>query len=383
MNYLTVNDLGALIRTVFPPRSDDKNLAILIDIPDIVYPDHVLWQKRRILANDWGQKLRKIRKQLKLENVDLILYSNVHNNNADLPKTAYPVQTISEPINADTIAHLYEGRDFRQLLAHYQLILAPTQFSATAPLKILAKKHGFRAATMPGFSEDMIPALKLDYNEINKRVAKIKNLVDAAIGLNIRFKVNKNQSYSIYFDLRFRKAHASGGRFPEPGTAGNLPSGECYIVPYEGENKESSKSEGILPVQFEEEMVLYKIYKNRAIDILSDGPVSKNEKIKIIQESAYANIAEIGFGVLKKFGIKPTGKILLDEKLGLHIAFGRSDHFGGIIGVKDFSSPDKVEHTDRLYLPEIQSLIQVESVDLHNSDGCVVNIMKHNTYQII
>ena len=55
---------------------------------------------------------------------------------------------------------------------------------------------------------------------------------------------------------------------------------------------------------------------------------------------------ELGLGVLAAFGVKPIGKVLLDEKLGLHIAFGRSEHFGGRVGPGNFSSPDAVIHID-------------------------------------
>jgi len=65
-------------------------------------------------------------------------------------------------------------------------------------------------------------------------------------------------------------------------------------------------------------------------------------------------MAELGFGVLKDFGILPVGKILQDEKLGFHIAFGRSEHFGGIIGPDDFSSPEEVIHLDRIYISATQ-----------------------------
>jgi len=62
--------------------------------------------------------------------------------------------------------------------------------------------------------------------------------------------------------------------------------------------------------------------------------------------------------------LKPTGSILLDEKLGLHIAFGRSDHFGGSVGPSDFSSPDAVIHLDRVFIPETQPQVRVCSVRL-------------------
>jgi hypothetical protein len=161
-------------------------------------------------------------------------------------------------------------------------------------------------------------------------------------------------------DLRWRKAFVSAGRFPNLGMAGNFPSGESYIVPYEGEKEEISQTQGTLPVQFGDEVVLYQIVKNRAVNVVSTGKFSELEQEAIKKNWAYGNIAELGFGVLEEFGIK----ILLDEKLGFHIAFGRSDHFGGMIGVKDFSCPEDVVHIDRIYIPSTQPKISVASIVL-------------------
>jgi leucyl aminopeptidase (aminopeptidase T) len=246
----------------------------------------------------------------------------------------------------------------------------------------MAKDLGFRAATMPGFSLSMVPALRLDYGEINRRVLAIKDLLDPAVAMDIEMTVDDKETFRIHFDLRFREAHASGGRFPQPGIAGNLPSGECYIVPYEGERGEPSLSRGILPVQLGEEVVIYRIERNLAREVLSQGPVSDEEKEKIAREPAYANIAELGFGVLADFGMKPMGEILLDEKLGLHIAFGRSDHFGGAVGVANFSAPDQVVHIDRIYIPETQNRIRADRVSLTFDGKPEMTLMEKGEYTI-
>ena len=98
--------------------------------------------------------------------------------------------------------------------------------------------------------------------------------------------------------------------------------------------------------------------------MLGDGPRADAERREVVAEPAYANVAELGLGLLAGYGVKPVGEILLDEKLGLHVAFGRSDHFGGNVGAKDFTSPDKVIHIDRVYIPEVQPQVRVVSVEL-------------------
>jgi len=107
-----------------------------------------------------------------------------------------------------------------------------------------------------------------------------------------------------------------------------------------------------------------RIEANKAIEVLTDGPASAEEARHIAAEPAYANLSELGLGVLGDFNLKPTGSILLDEKLGLHIAFGRSDHFGGSVGPDDFSSPDAVIHLDRVYIAETQPKVLVRQVKL-------------------
>ena len=129
--------------------------------------------------------------------------------------------------------------------------------------------------------------------------------------------------------------------------------------------------------------MLYKIEQNKAIDVISQGQISSKEKILIKEEPAYSNIAEIGFGVLKDFGLTPINEILLDEKLGLHVAFGRSDHFGGAVGVKDFSSPEKVIHIDRIYIPETQNRVHINSVELVNQDESKQQLMKDGEYLVL
>lgn len=379
MEPLTAKELNVLAKSVFSPTEKDHALAVLIDFPDERIPDTPAWRARRILAWQWVQALKQST-DCCLEHIDLIGYANVRNNNADLPQEFYKL-SLFDP---DWTAHNFKkGKAFSQpdIFSAYPLILAPTQFSATAPLKLLAKTYQFRAATMPGFSPDMISALRLDYRVINERVHLLKNLLDQTDEVHIQFHVG-DAIYTMRFDTRFRTAHASGGRFPEPGTAGNLPSGECYIVPYEGELEETSQSHGLLPVQLGDEVVVYQIEKNKAVDVISQGPMSDSEREYIHNEPAYANISEIGLGVLKDFGVQNTGEILLDEKLGLHIAFGRSDHFGGSVGVKDFSSPDAVVHIDRIYIPETMPKVHVDFVNLVLADRREMLLMEDGRYLV-
>jgi len=379
---IDTQELKNLVTSVFSPTRDDRHLLLMVDVPDSTLPDTNLWRTRRGLAQDWCGKLDAVKGELGLDSVRLLAYPNVHSNNADLPAWGVFVETDLENLTTDRLSAMENRVAIEEALAGVQIVLAPTQLSTTAPMKLLARKHGFRAATMPGFTPGMIPALRIDYGEVNRRVNRIKDEVTRAAAMDVHFTVDGRDRRDVHFDLRHRAGHASGGRFPTMGEAGNLPSGECYIVPYEGEREETSQSEGVLPVQLNDEVVLYRIARNKAVEVLSQGKRSADEARRIKDEPAYANIAELGFGVLKDFGLGPVGVTLLDEKLGLHIAFGRSDHFGGAVGVKDFSSPDAVIHIDRIYIPETAPRIRVDLVRLTTPDGGTLDLMREGRYTI-
>ncbi len=378
---LSAAELAELVARVFEPKEDERSIGILVDLPDSIVPDNHDWRVRRELALDWFGKLGEAASSSGLE-PRLYLYRNAHGNNADLPDTVWRYEGGGLPLSADTLDP-EDAVEFEQVFRNTPIFLAPTEFSATAPLKNAAGRFMFRAATMPGFAPNMVPALRLDYGEVNRRVSRLKSLVDMSEEATFRFVVDKEMTCDLKLDLRHRIGHASGGSFPESGHAGNLPSGEAYIVPYEGEiEDDSSLSAGVLPVQFGDEVVLYKIEKNKAVAVLSEGARSEYEADYLKREPAYANLAELGLGVLDDFGLEPTGEILLDEKLGLHIAFGRSDHFGGHVGPGDFSAPDKVVHIDRVYVPAIQPRVSVCSVDLLMAAGTTVPLIRDDRYVI-
>lgn len=380
MEKLSGDELIALISSVFPRFDNDRKLGILVDIPRNDSQDNVDWQKRREICKNWFDELREAAGSLGLEQIDLIAYPDVKSNNAELPDSGYII-TGELPEKESGLNENGVRTQFSEIFKDHQLFLAPTEYSTTAPLKNSAKEYGFRAATMPGFSDKMIPALRIDYNEVFRRVELIKNLLDPASKAEVIFIVDDVNEYVMDFDLRFRKSHMSSGRFPDRSTAGNLPSGETYIVPYEGEG-EKSGTNGTLPVQIGNDVLFYSIIENNAVEVLGAGESLKFETDFLNNEPAYGNMAELGFGVLGDFGLEPINEILLDEKLGFHVAFGRSDHFGGIISPDKFSAPDKVIHLDRVYIPKMQPRVSVRSIILHFPDRDPELIFENGNYTI-
>jgi aminopeptidase len=338
---LSADELTNLVRRVFEPTAADRELAVIVDLPDHQIPDNDSWKTRRRLAAGWIEELAKAKDDHGL-GVALYVYPNVHSNNADLPPVAWRWSGAQPPDHVDAVeSHLSEPME--GVLASHQIIIAPTEFSTTAPLKVMARRLGFRAATMPGFSPEMVPALRLDYTEVNRRVTFLKDLLDRSAAADFRFEVDG----------------------------------------YEGEVAgDPTSSAGHLPVQFGDEVVVFAIENNVAFDIISTGPESDAERLRLRSEPARGNIAELGLGVLSDFGIQPIGVVLLDEKLGLHLAFGRSEHFGGQVGPSRFSRPEAVVHQDHVYLPELQPRVLAAGVVLQSEDGTKLELMRGGRYVI-
>lgn len=375
---LSGEELCRLVERVFAPTPTERRLAVLVDLPDSRRPDHSRWSTRRTLAEGWVQALQTGcggRFEARLFG-----YPHVGANNADLPEFLWPIDGGQLPPTADGLDPARAmSRD--EVLSTYPLVLAPTELSATAPLKLLGRRLGFRGATMPGFRAAMVPALRLDFDEVDRRVQVLAKLLETAEHAEL-FTTTPRGRHHLRIDLRWRSAHASSGLLRERGMVGNVPSGEAYIVPYEGERAGvPSTTAGELPIQFGEDVALLQIEGNRVV-ALDGGGSGGDELAALLQrEPATTNIAELGLGVLAELGIDPIGATLLDEKLGLHLALGRSDHFGGTVGAAQFSSPDRVVHQDYVYLPATQPLVHVESLDVW-VDGQPVAVLRADRYVV-
>ncbi len=311
-------NIKKILKEVFNKKKDETVLVIY-DIPKSDNPD---WEYRRKLAES-----------LKLPYAS---YDATYANNSDLPKEC-----------------IFQGKkqDFKSVLSKFDIIIALTEFSATAPLSKLAKKHSFRGASMPGFTKEMLPALDIDFKELKKDV----DMIDFGEDAQIVFEV-KGKEYKMFFDLRGMKVLRDDGSCTKTGKIINLPSGETFISPKD----KDSGTRGELPIQLEGNVVVFRVEDNHIIS--SDKPHLLMDRIK--EDYAVGNIAELAMGVLGKYGIKPCGRTLLDEKLGLHIALGRNDHFGGTTGVDSFKEKKNVWHQDYVYIKEKQPDIKIKKIRL-------------------
>jgi leucyl aminopeptidase (aminopeptidase T) len=226
------------------------------------------------------------------------------------------------------------------------ILISMPQFSATAPLLVLTRKHAnLRVASMPLVSRAMEETgLSADYNQVARTCAQLASLFDQSEGIEVLFSTGQR----CYFDKSDHKpATQDNGRL-QPGETAfrlrNLPSEEVFVVPNE---RPESKTSGEIPVSYGSETAIFVVQGNRIIDVQGDGPVATQKRQEFRAEQALSNIAEVAIGCNDKAVV--TGNVLEDEKAGFHWAYGRSEFLGGTVSPKEFSAPDKVLHQDVVY----------------------------------
>ncbi len=220
-----------------------------------------------------------------------------------------------------------------ELMKLVDVILIPTSKSLShTDSRREASKAGVRIATLPGITEDMMTrTLNADYKEIAKKSNILAEIITKAS--NIRITSEKGTDINLAVEGRY--GHSDTGLNHNPGDFSNLPAGEAYVAPMEGQ------SEGV--IVFDGSMAGVGILNDEVIDVkVEEGYATEitggagAEKLYSIMEpfgKLAFNLAELGIGTHDKALI--TGEVLEDEKVigTVHIAFGDNKSMGGIIRV--------------------------------------------------
>jgi hypothetical protein len=358
-------DLEKLLLDVFAPQPGERVL-VMTDIPHGELRDSKAWADRREMAATWQSVFQKLGKKRGFTVHPPLQYAATGAHGAPLPEEG-DVQ--GEKVRLEDI------------LSQTNIAAALTEYSATAPLiDFMKTRPSLRAASMPGIMKSMEgTALSADYTEVARKSHILADRLDRAMGAKVRFSTG----HAVYFDLSHRQAEADDGQLHQDKTGVrlvNLPSGEACIAPYEGEVEgQPSKTEGMIPADYDGELVLYRLRENRIVEIMGDGPKAGEMRDYFAVDEARRNIAELGLGCNDKAVI--SGSILEDEKvLGMHWAYGLSQHIGGVTGPAQFSDPKHVVHQDIVY-PK-GGAVEIASLALEYEDGTTEQIIKDAQYTL-
>lgn len=331
-------DLARLLNTVFAPDAGER-VAILIDLED---PRDV--QQCRFLQNPAYSIQRHAHDifhkgisagVLGLRGGDLFAYKITGGSNLDLPDLAYDVSGRALSLECD-------------VYPHYDIILAITTYSATAPLTAFAKKYAFRGATMHGMNDIILrTGLAVDYNEVSREAEVLRAGMTGADWAELDFTVF-DRTYTLRLHLDGQEAQKSHGlcRGKQPDVA-NLPAGEVYWVPTGGE--------GQFPLKYEEDgtIGLMTVRGGRIVqaELLRGNPQAiALHNAKLAADPVTGELGELGLGTQE---LPWSGRDIQDEKvLGtFHVATGRSDHLGGHLTPDKFTESRHATHDDILFAP--------------------------------
>jgi len=325
-------NLEKLFTDVFKPTWGEI-VAVICDLPHDEIADNEAWQQRRTMAREWHSEIERFSIKFGLRMNPLLVYAATGSHNSDLPRRG----TANE-----------EQVSIEEALSKSTIVIAMTEFSASAPLINLALKHPeMRVASMPGVSKSMEnTALRADYSKIAEVCARLSPHFKQADGIHVIFSTG----HRCYFDIsNHTRVYEDNGLLPpdldpDGDRFANLPAGEVCTCPNEAAD---SKTAGEIPAVVENESIVFSIAQNEIIGVAGNGPVAARLRQEFESEKALRNIAEVAIGCNDKAVV--TGNVLEDEKAGFHWAYGRSDHLGGTVGISDFSSPGRVHHQDIVY----------------------------------
>lgn len=352
-------DLARLLKTVFSPEGGER-VAILIDLDD---PRDM--EAYRFLQNaDYTIQRHAyevfhkglLSGVLGLTGGEMYAYKITGGSNLDLPDEA--VDAAGYTISLQ-----------QEVYPKYDIILAITTYSATAPLTAFAKQYGFRGATMHGMNDIILrTGLAVDYDEVSREAEALRAGMTGADWAELDFTVMGNV-YTLRLDLNGQEAQKSHGlcRGKHPDVA-NLPAGEVYWVPTGGE--------GSFPLKYEEDgtIGLMTVSGGRIVraDLLKGNPDTiARHNAKLAADPVTGELGELGLGTQE---LPWSGRDIQDEKvLGtFHVATGRSDHLGGHLTPDKFSESSHATHDDILFAPHKTPEITNCEIRLHRHGETIV-----------
>jgi leucyl aminopeptidase (aminopeptidase T) len=219
-----------------------------------------------------------------------------------------------------------------ELMTKVDLVLCPTSKSLThTDARRAASAVGVRIGTLPGVTEEiMVRCMNADYHAIADRTHRVCRRMEQTKLV----RVTAPGGTDITFPIAGRKAHASTGLFREKGLWGNLPTGEAYLAPVEGEAKGVVVVDGSMAGIGKLSAPIQIAVRDGFAEEITGGPeAAVLQRLLEPHGKPARTVAEFGIGTNDKAIL--SGVILEDEKVmgTIHIAFGDNASMGGTVHV--------------------------------------------------
>ncbi len=320
-------DAARLFSAVFNPAPGEV-LTMMQDLPHGEIADKPAWARRRAMIQEWWEMIKSQAARWNIQVNPIASYLATGYNNGELPDACF-----------------IEGkvRSLGEVIMESSMIMAMTQFSASAPLMGWTEKNDrLRVASMPGVLKSMeSTALSADYAELKRKSIEVGRIFDRAISAEVIFSTG----HRCNFRLGNITCYDNGILHPSNGRGSrlcNLPAGEVCMVP--------SNAEGKLPHVIEGGLVVYSVRNKQIVDIEGDEPVAMERRAYFDLDPSRRNIAEFAVGINDWASGTSPATVEAEKAHGIHWAYGRDKHIpGGKVGAEHFLSPEFVVHQDIVY----------------------------------
>jgi len=191
----------------------------------------------------------------------------------------------------------------------------------------LACHAGARFASLPHFDPDMFgSSMNVDWTLLAERTARLVAAVNRAEWVNVECP----NGTAMHICKRGRDAGGDDGLLSKPGSFGNMPAGEAYLAPLEGE------SHGVMVIEWGptrklESPLTLTIADGQVLRIDGDEPLRLQLEARFAGNENCRNLAELGIGT-NDMASRPDNVLEAEKILGtIHLALGDNTGFGGVV----------------------------------------------------
>lgn len=232
-------------------------------------------------------------------------------------------KTISPEDLGRAKAIVYDGKS---VVADVIIALSNNSTSHTNFRK-LACHAGARFASLPHFDPEMFAtSMTVDWLALANRTARLVEAVNRAEWVYVECP----NGTVMHICKKGRHAEGDDGLLTADGAFGNLPAGEAYLAPLEGESHGKMVVEWGPTAKLQSPLTLT-IADGKVVRIDGDDPLRQRLEAKFEGNPNCRNLAELGIGTNDKAS-RPDNVLEAEKILGtIHLALGDNTGFGGTV----------------------------------------------------
>lgn len=191
----------------------------------------------------------------------------------------------------------------------------------------LACHAGARFASLPHFDPEMFgTSMTVDWQALAVRTSRLVEAVNRAVWVYVECP----NGTVMHICKKGRHAEGDDGLLTVDGAFGNLPAGEAYLAPLEGESHGTMVIEWGPTAKLESPLTLT-IADGKVVRIDGNDPLRQRLEAKFAENPNCRNLAELGIGTNDKAS-RPDNVLEAEKILGtIHLALGDNTGFGGTV----------------------------------------------------